>query len=198
MGGLVPLTDASRRPVHFPIVTVCIILTNFFAFALELRGGDAFVLQWSATPAQITSGHHWITILTAMFMHGSWSHILGTVSDAAWRPVSFTATCARLSRRTNQDSQCNSAGDCLGRLCRPPSLGSVEQVLLQATTLEHCAALALSGLASARRSCARFVFSLSSAFDAVTSISTSFIGAAVLTEGPFTRKLIFFQLTGNP
>jgi membrane associated rhomboid family serine protease len=73
------LTDASRRPVRFPIVTVCIILTNFFAFVLELRGGDAFVLQWSAIPAQITSGHHWITILTAMFLHGSWSHILGNM-----------------------------------------------------------------------------------------------------------------------
>lgn len=79
MGGLVPLTDASRRPVHFPIVTVCIILTNLFAFVLELRGGEGFVLQWSAIPSQITSGHHWITILTAMFLHGSWSHILGNM-----------------------------------------------------------------------------------------------------------------------
>lgn len=79
MGGLVPLTDASRRPVHFPIVTVCIILTNLFAFVLELRGGEAFVLQWSAIPSQITSGHRWITILTAMFLHGSWSHILGNM-----------------------------------------------------------------------------------------------------------------------
>jgi membrane associated rhomboid family serine protease len=79
MGGLIPLTDASRRPVHFPIVTVCIILTNFFAFVLELRGGEAFVLQWSAIPSQIISGHHWITILTAMFLHGSWSHILGNM-----------------------------------------------------------------------------------------------------------------------
>jgi len=79
VGGLIPLTDASRRPVHFPIVTTCIILTNFYAFALELRGGDAFVLQWSAIPANITAGHHWITVLTAMFLHGSWSHILGNM-----------------------------------------------------------------------------------------------------------------------
>lgn len=79
MGGLVPLTDASRRPAHFPIVTVCIILTNLLAFVLELRGGEAFVLQWSAIPSQITSGHHWITILTAMFLHGGWSHILGNM-----------------------------------------------------------------------------------------------------------------------
>jgi len=76
---MIPLTDASRRPVHFPIITICIILTNLFVFVLELTGGDAFVLQWSAIPSQIVSGHHWITILTAMFMHGSWSHIIGNM-----------------------------------------------------------------------------------------------------------------------
>jgi len=79
MGAMIPLTDASRRPVHFPIITICIILTNVFVFMLELTGGDAFVLQWSAIPSQIVSGHHWITILTAMFMHGSWSHIIGNM-----------------------------------------------------------------------------------------------------------------------
>ena len=79
MGGLIPLTDASRRPVHFPIVTASIVLANFIVWGLELHGGDAFVLRWSAIPADITSGHHWITILTAMFLHGSWSHILGNM-----------------------------------------------------------------------------------------------------------------------
>jgi membrane associated rhomboid family serine protease len=79
VGGLIPLSDASRRPVHFPIVTICIILTNFFVFVLELSGGDAFVLKWAAVPANITAGHALITILTAMFLHGSWSHILGNM-----------------------------------------------------------------------------------------------------------------------
>ncbi len=65
--------------MHFPIVTACIILTNFIVFVFELRGGDAFVLKWSAIPANIIGGHHWITILTAMFMHASWSHILGNM-----------------------------------------------------------------------------------------------------------------------
>ncbi len=79
MGGMIPLNDSSRRPVHFPVVTVCIIITNFVVFGLELKGGDAFVLKWSAVAANITAGHGWITILTAMFMHGSWLHILGNM-----------------------------------------------------------------------------------------------------------------------
>jgi membrane associated rhomboid family serine protease len=79
VGGLIPLTDASRRPMHFPFVTTGIILANFFVFILELKGGDAFVLKWSAVPANIIGGHHWITLFTAMFLHGSWSHILGNM-----------------------------------------------------------------------------------------------------------------------
>ena len=79
MGGMIPLGDASRRPASVPVVTGVIIFANVCVFILELMRGDAFVLQWSAIPAQITSGHHLITILTAMFMHGSWSHIIGNM-----------------------------------------------------------------------------------------------------------------------
>jgi membrane associated rhomboid family serine protease len=79
MGGLIPLGDASRRPLRMPVVTAAIIAINVFVFVLELLNGDAFVNNWSAIPAQITSGHRLITILTAMFMHASWSHIIGNM-----------------------------------------------------------------------------------------------------------------------
>lgn len=79
MGGLIPLSDASRRPVRMPLVTGLIVVVNVVVFVLELMRGDAFVAQWSAIPAEIVSGHRWITILTAMFMHGSWSHIIGNM-----------------------------------------------------------------------------------------------------------------------
>jgi membrane associated rhomboid family serine protease len=65
--------------VRVPVVTAVIIVLNVIVFVLELMRGDAFVMQWSAIPAQIVSGRHWITILTAMFMHGSWSHIIGNM-----------------------------------------------------------------------------------------------------------------------
>jgi membrane associated rhomboid family serine protease len=79
VGAFIPLSDASRRPVHFPIVTTSIILANVFVFVLELRGGEAFVLKWSVIPADVAAGHHWITILTGMFMHGGWLHIIGNM-----------------------------------------------------------------------------------------------------------------------
>jgi len=76
---LIPLTDASRRPTRFPLVTAIIVATNALVFALELAGGEAFVTRWSVIPANIVAGHGWITILTSMFMHGSWSHIIGNM-----------------------------------------------------------------------------------------------------------------------
>jgi membrane associated rhomboid family serine protease len=79
MSGLIPLSDASRRPTRFPVVTALIIATNCFVFVQELSGGNAFVAQWSVIPAQIVSGHQWITLITAMFMHASWMHIIGNM-----------------------------------------------------------------------------------------------------------------------
>ncbi len=79
MGGMIPLSDASREPSRFPVVTTAIIVVNAFVFVLELMGGDAFVMKWSEIPASIVAGHHWITILTAMFMHAGWMHIIGNM-----------------------------------------------------------------------------------------------------------------------
>jgi len=79
MGGLIPLGDVTRRPTRTPLVTILIVAVNCFVFVRELLGGEVFVTTWSAIPAEIFSGHRWITILTAMFMHASWSHIIGNM-----------------------------------------------------------------------------------------------------------------------
>lgn len=79
MGGMIPLGDASRRTRRWPVVTLLLIAVNAYVFAQELLIGDAFVFQWSAIPARIVAGHAWITILTAMFLHASWLHIIGNM-----------------------------------------------------------------------------------------------------------------------
>ena len=76
---MIPLGDASRRPVRFPIATVTIIVLNAIVFLLELANGDAFINRWALVPAQIVAGRNLITIFTAMFMHAGWEHILGNM-----------------------------------------------------------------------------------------------------------------------
>jgi membrane associated rhomboid family serine protease len=79
MGGLIPLGDASRQTRRFAVVTLAIILLNAFFFLKELALGDAYVYAWSVIPLRIVQGHRWITLLTSMFMHGSWMHIIGNM-----------------------------------------------------------------------------------------------------------------------
>jgi len=74
-----PLGSVSRNITGWPFVTVLIILLNAGAFYLELAQGDAFIMRWSSVPAEITHGRHLETIVTSMFLHGGWMHIIGNM-----------------------------------------------------------------------------------------------------------------------
>jgi membrane associated rhomboid family serine protease len=60
-------------------MTASIIAANALVFLVELTGGEAFVTTWSVVPRDIVAGQHLLTILTGMFMHASWSHIIGNM-----------------------------------------------------------------------------------------------------------------------
>jgi len=79
VGTVIPLGDASRRTRRFAVVTALIIVANAYVFLRELLEGDAFVARWAVIPAQILHGHGWITLITAMFMHAGWLHIIGNM-----------------------------------------------------------------------------------------------------------------------
>jgi len=76
---MIPLRDETRRPASFPWMTAVIIALNGIGFVFELIGGDSFVAAWAATPADISRGHDLATLLSSMFMHASWSHIIGNM-----------------------------------------------------------------------------------------------------------------------
>lgn len=76
---MIPLSDASRRLTSAPVVTIALIGINAVVFLIELALGDQFVTRWSVIPADITAGRDLVTIVTAMFLHASWSHIIGNM-----------------------------------------------------------------------------------------------------------------------
>jgi len=65
--------------MRFAVVTMSIILLNVYFFLEELLYGDAYVYAWSAIPIRIMHGHYLVTLVTSMFMHGSWMHIIGNM-----------------------------------------------------------------------------------------------------------------------
>jgi len=79
MTGVIPLEDESRRPATPPVVTIALIAINAIVFVVELVQGEAFVTRWAATGVDIASGQRLYTLVTSMFLHGSWSHILGNM-----------------------------------------------------------------------------------------------------------------------
>lgn len=77
---MLPISDQNPRR-SFPFVTYGLILVNFAVFFLELSQGDPFILRWSFVPARFFAdpAADWLTILSSMFMHAGWVHILGNM-----------------------------------------------------------------------------------------------------------------------
>jgi len=79
MGGMIPLSDVSRRTSTPALITIAIIILNAVTFGLELAGGEPFVQKWAVTSVDVIHGHHWVTLISAMFMHAGWLHIIGNM-----------------------------------------------------------------------------------------------------------------------
>jgi membrane associated rhomboid family serine protease len=81
---MLPLSDGIRAQ-RFPIVTVALIVANFAVWILyELPDLEGSIVHASFYPCTVGGACHgpepWgISWITSMFMHGSWSHILGNM-----------------------------------------------------------------------------------------------------------------------
>src|SRR6476469_8661936 len=77
---LLPIGDDNTQRISFPIITYALIGLNLYIFWLELKFGDAFVLQYSVVPQYLFDGRQsWFNIVSSMFIHGGYAHILGNM-----------------------------------------------------------------------------------------------------------------------
>jgi membrane associated rhomboid family serine protease len=74
-------TDESEHHTT-PYVTYLLILANVAAFIAELNQGDAFIKHWAFTPREFFANPaaHFPTLLTSMFLHGGWLHLIGNMA----------------------------------------------------------------------------------------------------------------------
>ena len=100
----IPIGDNNRNRRIFPLVNYALIGVNAYVWYLQLTRGETFTASYAAIPLELTRGidvtttQHltvegtqisipqapgphplWLTIFTAMFMHGSWMHLSGNM-----------------------------------------------------------------------------------------------------------------------
>ncbi|HKZ96701.1 MAG TPA: rhomboid family intramembrane serine protease [Hyphomicrobiaceae bacterium] len=76
-----PIGDDNTGRRTLPVVTYVLIALNAAIFLLELNGGDAFIERWAFIPARFSAdpAAEAPTILSAMFMHAGWLHLIGNM-----------------------------------------------------------------------------------------------------------------------
>lgn len=79
-----PLYDTVRSH-KFPLVNLILVGLNAFAFFQEIRMGPdelrAFIFANGLIPAQFLAdpSQEWVKIISSMFLHGSWFHIISNM-----------------------------------------------------------------------------------------------------------------------
>ncbi len=81
---MIPIRD--NIPARsYPYINILLIWLNFIGFALQLAAGDRlqdFLYIFGTVPARVTNWQtplDWLPLVTSMFMHGGWMHLLGNM-----------------------------------------------------------------------------------------------------------------------
>jgi membrane associated rhomboid family serine protease len=81
---MIPLYDTLRSR-RFPLANWVLIILNILAFVYEIRLDPAtlrsFIGTWGLIPSHVlhSPGEEWVTILTSMFLHGGWFHVISNM-----------------------------------------------------------------------------------------------------------------------
>jgi len=84
---LIPLRD-DNPTVLWPLVTIALILANaavfFYELSLDPRLLESLIYQMGMVPAAVTGSFipgtgGYFTLVTSMFLHGGWMHVIGNM-----------------------------------------------------------------------------------------------------------------------
>ena len=78
-----PIGDDKLQGKHFPIFSYGFIALNFLVFFYQLtvppEGQEQFFQEYAAVPALLTQGAGYTGLMTSMFLHGGWMHLIGNM-----------------------------------------------------------------------------------------------------------------------
>ena len=78
-----PIGDTQVEGGHKPYVAYTLIVINcalfFYEVTLNAQECQAFIFEFGSIPAEISQGIDMHTLLTSMFLHGGWMHLIGNM-----------------------------------------------------------------------------------------------------------------------
>jgi membrane associated rhomboid family serine protease len=75
---MIPLRDVIPSRTT-PYITVTIIALNAIAWFFELSMGERQLTEFLFVYGVVPAAFSWPTLITSMFLHGSWSHVIGNM-----------------------------------------------------------------------------------------------------------------------
>ncbi len=78
-----PIGDENISGGAYPLFSYTFLIINIVCFLYQVSLPEAeiyvFLDHYSTIPAYIQEGHHLGTLLSSMFLHGSWLHLIGNM-----------------------------------------------------------------------------------------------------------------------
>ncbi|MBK8485375.1 MAG: rhomboid family intramembrane serine protease [Saprospiraceae bacterium] len=78
-----PIGDDNVKGGSKPLFSYSLIFINvlvfIYEFGLPVEAGEAFVIHYGTIPAEMVAGQDLFTVLTSMFLHGGWAHLIGNM-----------------------------------------------------------------------------------------------------------------------
>ena len=78
-----PIGDVNVKGGHKPRLTYLLIVVNVLVFGYEYLLNPyeqaVFITEFGSIPLEITNGQDYHTLVTSMFLHGGWMHLIGNM-----------------------------------------------------------------------------------------------------------------------
>lgn len=74
-----PIGDTNVQGGSKPLFAYGLIIVNVVIFLLQLQVEDHLVCDYATIPSDIVRGRDLYTLVTSMFLHGGWMHLIGNM-----------------------------------------------------------------------------------------------------------------------
>jgi len=74
-----PIGDDNVKGGHKPLITYTFLALNIVIFLIQMSVEGNLICSYGSIPANIAGGKDFYTLISSMFLHGGWMHLIGNM-----------------------------------------------------------------------------------------------------------------------